>query len=67
MCHKCNWIEVDGIQAHVNGDIKDPETLDALKTLIKVAYNYEKMKRLATSPEPPLPQTKQEPQQESND
>jgi len=48
MCHKCNWIEVDGIQAHVNGDLDkmDPETLEALKSMIKIAYNYTKMKEL---------------------
>lgn len=51
MCHKCNWIEVDGIQAHVNADIKNPETLEALKTLIKLAHNYEKMKQLLSDKE----------------
>lgn len=51
MCHKCQYIEVDGIVAHVNGDIKNPETLNALKTLIKVAYNYENMKQLLSDKE----------------
>lgn len=46
MCHKCHYITVDGVTAHVNGDFDKmtPETLDALKSLIKIARNYSDMK-----------------------
>jgi len=40
MCKNCFYTEIDGVKVHINGDPKDPEVMDALRSLVQIAKNY---------------------------
>lgn len=55
MCKKCGYTVIDGTPVHINGDLSkmDAETMDALKSLVKIARNYDTMKKIQNKSKKP--------------